>query len=217
MTVIDSTSVRLPPLHRTGVLRASLGLAAVTLLGFGLAYSLVAVGIGGLLFPHAAGGSLVERDGQVVGSSLVAQPFASDGYFQPRPSAAGYDLMALAGSNQARTNPDLRARIEQARAAVSEREGVDPASVPGDLITRSGGAIDPHLSPEAAAIQVARVAHARGLTPQAVQALVGANTEGPQWGLFGQSRVDVLALNLALDATTPAARQGHRQTAGTSH
>ena len=200
MTVIDSTSVRLQPLHRTGALRASLGLAAVTLLGFGLAYSLVAVGIGGRLFPHAAGGSLIERNGHVIGSSLVAQPFAGHGWFQSRPSAAGYDLMALAGSNQARTNPDMRARVEEARDAVAAREGVDPARVPGDLVTQSGGGIDPHISPQAAAIQVARVARARGLVPEQVRQLLEAHVQGPQFGLFGQPRVNVLELNLALDA-----------------
>jgi K+-transporting ATPase ATPase C chain len=187
-------------------LRAAAGLAAVTLLGFGLAYAMVAVGAGQLLFPHTASGSLLEREGTVVGSTLVAQPFAGDGWFQPRPSAAGYDLMALAGSNQARTNPDLRARVEQARHAIAQREGIDPAGVPGDLATQSGGGIDPHISPEAATIQVARVARARGLAPEAVRRLLEAQVEPPQFGLFGQPRVNVLELNLALEAmATPAA------------
>lgn len=206
MTVIDSSAARaVAPVRQAHALRASAGLALVALLGFGLAYSLVAVGIGGALFPQAASGSLVERDGRVVGSSLVAQPFVGEGYFQPRASASNYDLMALAGSNQARTNPDLRARVEAARAAVAAREGVAPARVPSDLVTQSGGAIDPHISPEAAAIQVARVARARGLDPQRVDALVRAHTEGRQFGLFGQPRVNVLALNLALDAAASAA------------
>jgi len=184
-----------------GALRASLGLAAVTLIGFGLAYPLAMTGIGGVLFPDAANGSRIERDGQVVGSRLVAQPFAADGYFHSRPSAAGHDPMALAGSNQARTNPDLRARVEEARAAVAEREGVTPAEVPTDLVTQSGGGIDPHLSPEAASIQVARVARARGLPQEAVDALLREHVEGRQFGLLGQPRVNVLELNLALDAT----------------
>lgn len=187
------------PASPPNVWRASLVLALVTLLGFGLLYSLAATGIGGLLFPAQANGSLIERDGQVLGSSLVAQPFAGDGYFQSRPSAAGYDTMALAGSNQARTNPDLRARIDDVRAAVAKREGVAPADVPGDLVTQSGGGIDPHLSPAAVQIQVARIARVRGLPVSEVERLVAAHTEAPQFGLLGAPRVNVLELNLALD------------------
>ncbi|HEV7271804.1 potassium-transporting ATPase subunit KdpC [Pseudoxanthomonas sp.] len=179
--------------------RPALVLAGVTLLGFGLLYSLAGAGLGSLLFPHQAGGSLIERDGRVIGSSLVAQPFADERYFQSRPSAANYDVMALAGSNQARTNPDLRTRIDEARAAVAAREGVAPADVPSDLVTQSGGGIDPHLSPAAIRIQIARVARARGLPVDEVERLVAAHTEGPQFGLLGAPRVNVLELNLALD------------------
>lgn len=188
-----------------GILRASVGLSIVSLLVFGLAYSLLGAGIGRVLFPVAATGSLVERDGKVVGSSLVAQPFADDRYFSPRPSAAGYDLMALAGSNQARTNPDMRKRVEDARNAVAGREGVDPAAVPGDLVTQSGGGIDPHISPDAARIQVARVAKARDLDAAVVAGLVEEHVEGRQFGLYGAPRVNVLELNLALDGGRPAA------------
>lgn len=191
--------------QKTSALRASFGLSAVALLGFGLLYSLVATGIGHTLFPHAAEGSLIERDGQVVGSSLVAQPFAGDGYFQPRPSAANYDPMALAGSNQARSNPDLRKRLEETRATIAAREGVAPDAVPGDLFTQSGGGIDPHISPAAARIQVARVARARGFDQAAVIKLLAQHTESPQFGLLGQPRVNVLELNLALDAQVSSA------------
>ena len=183
-----------------GALRPSLMLAAVSLLGFGLLYSLAGTGLGRVLFPDQATGSLIEHDGQVIGSSLVAQPFADDRYFQPRPSAANYDTMALAGSNQARTNPDLRARIAEARTAVAAREHVAPSDVPGDLVTQSGGGIDPHLSPAAIRIQIARVARARGVPVDEVERLVAAHTEGKQFGLFGAPRVNVLELNLALDA-----------------
>jgi potassium-transporting ATPase KdpC subunit len=183
------------------VWRASLVLALLTLFGFGLLYSLAATGIGGLLFPAQANGSLIERDGRVIGSSLVAQPFADDRYFQSRPSAAGYDVMALAGSNQARTNPDLRARIDEARSAVANREGIAPAEVPSDLVTQSGGGIDPHLSPAAVQIQIARVARVRGVPVDEIERLVAAHTEEKQFGLFGEPRVNVLALNLALDAS----------------
>ena len=181
------------------VWRPALVLAGVTLLGFGLLYSLAGAGLGRMLFPHQATGSLIERDGKVIGSSLVAQPFADDRYFQPRPSAAKYDVMALAGSNQARTNPDLRSRIDEARAAVAAREGVAPDAVPSDLVTQSGGGIDPHLSPAAVQIQVARVARARGLPVGEVERLVAVHTESPQFGLLGAPRINVLELNLALD------------------
>lgn len=187
------------PVADHGALRAATGLTILSLLGFGLLYSLAGVGIGQVLCAAAANGSVVERGGQVVGSALVAQPFAGEGYFQPRPSAAGYDPMALAGSNQARTNPDLRQRIEQARTAIAQREGVAPAAVPGELATQSGSGIDPHVSPGGAAVQVQRVARARDLAPQVVQRLVGQHTEGRQFGVLGAPRVNVLMLNLALD------------------
>ncbi len=185
--------------------RPAFAFAFIALLLFGFAYSLVGTGIGRLLFPHEATGSLIEQDGVVVGSSLVAQPFADDRYFQPRPSAATYDAMAVAGSNQARTNLDLRARIEEARMQVAAREGVAIDAVPSDLVTQSGGGIDPHVSPEAARLQVARVARARGLAVEQVEGLVAAHTQPASFGVFGAPRVNVLELNLALDALPRAA------------
>lgn len=193
-----------PAVSDQGLLRGAIGLALTSLLGFGLLYPLAGVGLGQALFPHTANGSLIERDGRVVGSSLVAQPFDDARYFQSRPSAAGFNPMAVSGSNQARTNPDLRQRIEQARANVAAREGVDPAAVPGDLVTQSGGGIDPHISPEAAAIQIERVARARGIDRKLVEGLVARHTEQRQFGLLGQPRVEVLTLNLALDALASA-------------
>ena len=187
------------PIDDTISLRPALALALLALLGFGLLYSLAGAGLGRLLFPQQASGSLIERDGTIVGSTLIAQPFAGDGYFQPRPSAANYDPMAAAGSNQARSNPDLRKRIAEARAAVAAREHIAPDRVPIELITQSGGGLDPHITPEGARVQIARVAKARGLAPPLVEALVAAHTEGPQLGVFGQPRVNVLELNLALD------------------
>jgi potassium-transporting ATPase KdpC subunit len=183
-----------------GTWRGAIGLAVLSLAGFGFLYSLAGVGLGQLLFRDAADGSLLRERGRVVGSSLVAQPFAGDRYFQPRPSAAGHDPMAMAGSNQARTNPELRRRLEAARAAVAQREGVPPGQVPSDLFTQSGSGIDPHISPEAAALQVARVARARGLTVEALRRVVAGHTEPPQFGVLGAARVNVLTLNLALDA-----------------
>lgn len=190
-----------PGLCDKGLLRGAIGLTVITLAGFGFLYSLAGVGLGQALFPAPANGSLIERDGRVVGSALVAQPFTSARYFQSRPSAAGYNPMALAGSNQSRTSPELRARLEAARSETAQREGVAPALVPSDLVTQSGSGSDPHVSPQAAAIQVARVARARGLAPEAVAALVAQHTEDRQWGVFGAPRVNVLALNLALDRT----------------
>ncbi len=186
-----------------GVVRGSIVLALVSLAGFGFLYSLAGVGVGQVLFPAAANGSLVEDQGRIAGSSLVAQPFPGDRYFRPRPSVAGYNPMAMSGSNQARTNPALRAQLTQARAAVAGREGVAPEQVPGDLITHSGSGIDPHISPQAAAIQVARIARARGVGEEAVAGLVARYSKGPQFGVFGRPRVNVLELNLALDRQLP--------------
>ncbi|MCD2513730.1 potassium-transporting ATPase subunit KdpC [Comamonas endophytica] len=194
-----------PATSTAGLLRGALGLGVITLAGFGFLYSLAGVGLGQALFPAAANGSVVEREGRVVGSALVAQPFAGAGYFHPRPSAAGYNPMALAGSNQARTHAELRARVDAARAAVAQREGVAAGEVPSDLVTQSGSGSDPHLSPQAVAIQVGRVAGARGMERAALEALVARHTEPRQWGVLGAPRINVLALNLALDRTAGTA------------
>lgn len=193
-----------PATSHSGLLRGAIGLSVLTLAGFGFLYSLAGVGLGQALFPAAANGSLVERAGRVVGSALVAQPFAGAGYFQPRPSAAGYDPMALAGSNQARSHADLRARLDAARAEVARREGVAPGEVPPDLVTQSGSGSDPHLGPQAVAIQIERVARARGMQRAALEALVAQHTEPRQWGVLGAPRINVLALNLALDRAANA-------------
>ena len=187
------------PLQHTAALRPALGLGVASLLALGLAYAVAATGLGAALFPAQAGGSLLLHNGQVRGSQLVAQPFVGDGYFQARPSAANYDPMAAAGSNLARSNPALQERVSEATPAVAVREGITVADVPGDLITQSGAGMDPELSPAAAAVQVKRVAGNRGLTVEQVQALVQAHTQGPQWGVFGQPRVNVMTLNMALD------------------
>ncbi|KRC38271.1 MULTISPECIES: potassium-transporting ATPase subunit KdpC [unclassified Lysobacter] len=181
-------------------LRAPLLFALVVLLGFGLLYCLAGTALGRLAFPWQATGSLALQDGKVRGSTLVAQPFADARYFQPRPSAANYDPMAAAGSNLARTNPDLRKRMAETAIAVAERDGIAVSDVPAELITQSGGGLDPHLSPRAAQVQVARVAKARGLSAADVDAMVVAHTLPRQFGLLGEPRVNVLELNLALDA-----------------
>jgi K+-transporting ATPase ATPase C chain len=187
---------------RTHPLSASILFVPLVLLGFGLGYSLLGTAMSRLLFPEQATGSLLREGGVARASALVAQPVADPRYFFPRPSAAGYDPMRLAGSNQSRTNPDLRARIAAETAAVAAREGIPASAVPPELATQSGSGIDPHLSPAAAALQVPRVARARGWPEDRVQALVSRHTEGAWLGLFGEARVNVPALNLALDAAS---------------
>lgn len=185
-------------------LRAPLWLAVLVLLGFGLLYSLAGTALGRLLFPWQATGSVIVLNGQARGSDLVAQPFNDDRYFHARPSAANYDPMAAAGSNQARSNPGLRKRINEAIAEVAARERVASADVPSELATQSGSGMDPHLSPRAVQMQIARVARARGLAPAVVAGVVQTHIETPQFGVLGRPRVNVLRLNLALDALVQA-------------
>ncbi len=187
-------------LNDSGLLRAAVAFSLVVLVGMGLLYSLAGTALGRVAFPRQATGSIVMHDGRAVGSSLIAQPFTEARYFQPRPSAASYNPMAAAGSNLARTNPDLRKRIDEAAVAIAARDGVALQEVPGDLVTQSGGGLDPDISPAGAQVQVARVALARGMDRQRVEAIVGMHTQKPQFGILGQARVNVLQLNLALDA-----------------
>ncbi len=186
-------------LQQDSAWRPALVLGVSSLLLLGLAYAVATTSVSRLLFPAQADGSLLIRDGQVRGSRLIAQPFVGDGYFQARPSAANYDPMAAAGSNMARSNPALQERVQAAITAVAAREGVPATQVPGDLVTQSGAGMDPEISPAAAQVQIARVARSRGLPAERVAALVQANTLGPQWGVFGQARVNVMTLNLALE------------------
>jgi potassium-transporting ATPase KdpC subunit len=166
----------------------------------GLIYPVVTTFIAGALFPRQAKGSLIERNGVVVGSSLVGQSFTGEQYFMGRPSAAGdgYDPTSVSGSNLAVSNPSLRERARATAAEIAVREGVRSEQIPVDLVAASGSGIDPHISPEAAALQVPSVAEARGLTPEQVQTLVAEYTERDSLGL-GMSAVNVLELNLALD------------------
>lgn len=172
----------------------------------GVGYPLVVLGLGQLLFPAQANGSLVRVDDEVVGSSLIGQSFTdAEGdplpeWFQSRPSAAGagYDAAASSGSNYGPENADLIAAIEERRLAIAELEGVDPDEIPVDALTASASGLDPHISPAYALLQVARVAEARGLDEAVVRELVEAHIQGRDLGFLGEPTVNVLELNIAL-------------------
>ena len=185
------------------IMRQSLVLTLLLALLLCGAYPAAVTVLGRTFFPEQSEGSLLTRDGRVVGSQLIGQVFSGPGYFHGRPSAAGkgYDAMSSGGSNLGPTSVDL-ARLMQVRAAILRKENPD-ASLPVDLLTASGSGLDPHISPEAALFQAGRVAAARGLSPRSVAELVHRCTQSPELGLFGPDRVNVLELNLALDGMRP--------------
>jgi potassium-transporting ATPase KdpC subunit len=165
----------------------------------GVAYPLFITGIAGLLFPHQANGSLILKDGQVIGSELLAQSFTSDRYFHPRPSAAGngYDATSSGGSNLAQSNAKLVQRIQGDIDKLAKENPGKP--VPIDLVTTSASGLDPDITPDNAFFQAPRVAKARNLGEQQVRQLIEQHITGRQLGLLGEPRVNVLALNLDLD------------------
>ena len=185
------------------LVRPALVVTAVLMVVTGLFYPGLVTGIAQLLFPRQAGGSLVSVDGRVVGSLLIGQTFASARYFHARPSAAGtgYDDTLSAGTNLGPTSAKLAdTLIVQAVDSAVKLDHWVKGQIPTDLVTRSGSGLDPHISPASARGQVARVAQARGLPDSVVRALVARHTEGRQFGLLGEPRVNVLWLNLALDS-----------------
>jgi K+-transporting ATPase ATPase C chain len=183
-------------------LRAALVLLAALTVLTGVAYPLLVTGVAQAAFPRQANGSLIEREGKAIGSSLLGQPFDDPKYFWSRLSGTtpAYNAQASTGTNLGPTNPALtdaaKARIEALRAA--DPGNADP--IPVDLVTASGSGLDPHISPAAALYQAPRVARARGLDVDRVRTLIAQHTDGPQLGIFGEPGVNVLALNLALDA-----------------
>ena len=176
----------------------------VTTAVFGLGYPLLVTGISQALFPKQANGSLIEKNGQIVGSRLIGQGFSGDKYFHPRPSYAGngYDPTASGGSNLGPTNQALVTRVQQDVAKWQQENPGVP--IPADLVTASGSGLDPDISPASAEFQVSRVAKARGISAEELRRIVAKHTQPRQYGIFGESRVNVLELNLDLDETVPA-------------
>ena len=182
------------------VWKTSIRFTLVTTLLLGLGYPLVVTGIAKVIFPHQAGGSLIQlNDGTIIGSELLAQSFTSDRYFHPRPSAAGngYDATASGGSNLAQSSKTLVTRIQ---GDIDKLAAANPGKpVPIDLVTTSASGLDPDITPDAAYYQVPRVAKARSLSEESVRTLFAQQTTPRQLGLLGEPRVNVLALNLSLD------------------
>lgn len=190
-----------------GHLRPAIVLTLLLCLVTGFIYPGAVTGLAQLFFPWQAHGSLVSARGRVVGSALIGQPFTRPEYFHPRASAAGagYDATASAGTNKGPTDRTLAdTLVADAVAAAIEAEGAVRGQVPSDMATASGSGLDPDISPANAALQVARVARARGVPAETVRRIVAARTTGRQFGVLGEPRVNVLLLNLALDSLAPA-------------
>jgi potassium-transporting ATPase KdpC subunit len=184
-------------------LRIAVIMLAVFTILTGGAYPALVTGIAHLLFPEQAEGSILTRSGRAIGSALIGQPFSSQEYFWSRPSATEpfqYNAAASSGSNLALSNTVLRERIRHDVAQITAADSTTHAPVPVDLVTSSASGLDPHISPAAALFQVRRVARSRGVDEARVRSLVDAHTEGRFLGIFGEPRVNILKLNLALDA-----------------
>jgi len=185
------------------LIRQSIVMLALLTLVTGVAYPLLATGLAQLLFPHAANGSLIERDGKTMGSELIGQAFSDPKYFWSRPSATAPfpdNSAASSGSNLGPTNPALADAIKQRVEALRAADPGNTAPVPVDLVTASGSGLDPHISPAAAEYQVERVARVRGVPTTDIRKRIVDATEGRTFGILGEPRVNVLRLNLALDS-----------------
>jgi K+-transporting ATPase ATPase C chain len=187
-------------------LRPAIALTVLFTLLTGLAYPLAMTGIAQGLFPAAANGSLIEREGVTVGSSLIAQPFAGEGYLHPRASASGYNAAGTGATNLGPTSATLIADVAARRAAW---EALNGAPAPIEAVTTSGSGLDPDISPEAALAQAGRIAAARGADPAAVRALIETAVQGRTLGLYGEPRVNVLLTNIALDEAFPLPPAGN--------
>jgi len=181
----------------------SIAMTVVTTVLLGLIYPLVVTGLAQMLFPHKANGQLVVKNGKVIGSKIIGQGFSGPGYFHSRPSAAGngYDAANSGGSNLGPTNQKLLNRV---KSDVASAQAANPAvSVPIDMVTTSASGLDPHITPANAEFQLSRVAKARAISVEQVQAVVSKHTEGRQFGILGEPRINVLELNLDLDRQFP--------------
>lgn len=188
---------------------------AITLLLFGFAYHGVIWTVGRVVFPEQAEGSLIRRsDGSIAGSRLIAQKFTRPEYFHSRPSAVDYNAASTGGSNYGPSNPDHLKAVRERLDAFVKEEGVAASQVPSEMITAGGGGLDPHIPPQAADLQAARVARTRKVSVDRVRELIRIHTSAPVLGVFGRSRVNVLELNLALDAAF--GRTANAQTASAS-
>jgi len=183
-------------------------MTVVTTALLGIVYPLAVTGIAQVIFPDTANGQLIEQNGKVIGSRIIGQAFSSPGYFRSRPSAAGtgYDAANSAGSQLGPTNKKLIDNVKANIEAARKENGT--AAVPVDLVTTSASGLDPHLSPAAADFQVGRVARERGIPEADLRTIVAAHTEERQFGFLGEPRVNVLELNLALDASHPMRAPG---------
>jgi len=189
---------------RHPIWRPAILFTILTTVVLGLAYPLFITGIAQLVFPHQANGSLILKNGQVIGSELIGQSFTADKYFHPRPSAAGngYDATASGGTNLAQSNAKLAARIRADIDKLQQANGGKP--VPIDMVTTSASGLDPDITPDNAEYQTSRVAAARGISEDAVRKLIATHTKGRDLAVFGEPRINVLELNLALDELSPA-------------
>jgi potassium-transporting ATPase KdpC subunit len=187
-------------------LRPAIVMIALLTLLLGVAYPMAVTGVAQTAFPTQANGSLVRNaDGAVVGSALIGQPFSEARYLYPRPSAAGdgYNAAGSSGSNLGPLNPDLKARVAEDAAAIRASDG--PGAIPADAVTTSASGLDPDISPAYARLQAQRIATARGVPLQEIQAVIDQQVEGPLLGFIGQEHVNVLMTNRALDARFPVA------------